>query len=155
MKKLPLAIAVALLAATPAAASAADITSTVTGPTGTVWTGTCPGTVAESDIGTVSPMCRALGYSMDTSTYRTIVALGGTTLTDTRADGSVLNLERITPEGRWVRTNYLDDGGYVVTDCAISGNAVPYSGCTRTEHLVGGGAKAAAARRAHAKHRRR
>jgi len=134
--KLPLAaaLAAATFAAAPAAARAADLTSTVSGPSGTVWSGAFPATMSEENVDQLSPICRALGYTSDDSAYHTVLRLGGTTLTDTRADGTIANLEQVTADGHWVRTNYLPGGGSVVTDCTISNGSIASRDCSRSEN---------------------
>lgn len=152
--KLPLAVTVLATAGVMLAgaqtAKAGMLTSTVEGPNGAVWSGQCPGTIAEKDVDTLSETCRNLGYRMDTASYRQIASLGGTKLTQTASDGTVVNVNEILPGGRWQRTNFLPDGSAVVTACAIAGDAVPYSGCTRTR-VAAGGSLAAASATKHAK----
>jgi hypothetical protein len=149
--------AVLLSGAASANAASNTLTTTVEGPQGVVWTGQCPEWVAESDIDTVSTMCRNLGYRLPTDTLRTVRSLGGTKVIDTHADGELVNLAYITPENHWLRRNVLPTGGTVVTDCPIVGDTVDMSRGACTQTFEGSAQDARAARRkpARAKHRKR
>jgi hypothetical protein len=161
MKFLTLLAATATVLLTGAAsANAADsnmLTTTVEGPQGVVWTGQCPEWVNESDIDKVDAMCRNLGYRLPTDTLRTVRSLGGTKITDTHADGSLVNLAYITPENHWLRRNVLPAGGTVVTDCPIVGDTVDMSrgACTQTTEGPARNARAARKKPARAKHHKR
>jgi hypothetical protein len=131
-------------------ARAGTLTSTVESPQGVVWTGLCPETIMEKDVDSLTPICRDLGYRSDTATFQAVTGLGGTKLTDTAQDGRIVNVSEITADGRWQRTNFMPDGSSVVTNCAIAGNEVPYSGCTRTVQAAGGSLASTTAAKAHA-----
>ena len=102
---------------------------TVEGPSAVVWTGECPSTVDEKDIGLLSEVCRNLGYRLATANLQTVSGLGGNKMTAVR-DGKVVRTVEIT-QTTWtmhylelnaVRTCTIVNGAIDMTrDCTYSG----------------------------------
>jgi hypothetical protein len=113
----------------------------VTGPSGVTWTGSCPGTISEQDVGKLDETCRSLGYRMPIDAVHTLAALGGTKATWSR-DGHVVTVGEVV-DGAYKRT-FAELG--LEISCPIVNDTVDMASCSRSD-------RARAAKR-RAKHRR-